>query len=430
MLKSSSFFAALLTAMSVFCISACRADLPVFTVLHSFGPAKSDGKDMFRQLNSDGASPSDPLIQGHDGRLYGATGTGGVNGLGTLYKTNTDGTGFTVLHTFSPPNSSKRTVNTDGSSPTGTLVQDSSGKLYGAAETGGANGSGTLFKMNTDGSGFTVLHLFDGLGYSGLNKGGSLPTGITLGKDGLLYGAARGGGQDGQGVIYSVEVTGKNFRILHTFSGDGPDNRSNRDGASPATALVTKNGTVFYGTTMFGGNRDNTGVIYRFLVGGKDFQVMHNFEHQPDLHGSDPVGTLAIGTDGFVYGTAQQEGNTDGGAIFKMSADGTIFIVLHSFSQTALDSANGSLPAGPLVFGPGGRLYGLTGYGGASGMGTLFKVTTDGAKFFTLHDFSPAEGEHSLTGLTQGQDGSLYGVCAEGGANGTGTIFRITFPAA
>jgi len=430
MIKSSLVFAILLTAIGTMCTSVCRADMPILTVLHSFGPAKADGKNMFRKLNSDGASPSIPLIQGHDGLLYGATGTGGVNGLGTLYKINTNGTGLTVLHTFSPSDpSSKHTLNLDGSSPAGALVQDSHGTLYGAAETGGTQGGGALFKMNADGSGFTVLHTFDGMRDSGLNNGGSVPTGITLGTDGLLYGAA-GGGKNGQGVIYSVAVTGQNFRILHTFSADGPDNRSNYDGADPTTALVTKNGTVFYGETLFGGNRDNTGVIYRFLAGGSGFQVLHNFDHQPVFLGADPVGTLTFGPDGSVYGNAQQEGKTNGGAVFKMSADGTAFTILHSFSQPNFDSADGSLPAGPLVFGPDGRLYGLNGYGGAFGDGTLFKVPTDGAKFFALHDFKPAESEHSLTGLTQGQDGNLYGISNDGGANGSGTIFRVAFPAA
>ncbi len=421
----------LLTAIATVCSSITHADLPTLTVLHSFGPAKPNGKNIFRKSNSDGVSPSTPLIQGHDGLLYGAAETGGVNGGGVLYRINTDAAGFTVLHTFSSPDSSSnRTSNLDGSSPIGALVQDSHGTLYGTAESGGAKRGGTLFKINLDGSGFIVLHTFDELGYTGLNKGGSRPTGIALGADGLLYGAAGGGGRDGQGVTYSVEVTGQNFRILHTFSGDGPDNRSNRDGAHPTTALVTTNGNGFYGTTMFGGNRDNTGVIYRFFIGGNGFQVLHNFDHQPALQSSVSTGILTLGSDGFVYGTAQQEGNTDGGAVFRMGANGTAFTILHNFSKTDVNSEDGTLPAGPLVFGPDGRLYGVTGYGGAFGVGTLFKVTADGAKFFALHGFSSAEGEHCLTGLTQGHDGNLYGISADGGTNGTGTIFRITLPAA
>ena len=407
----------------------CRADLPIVTVLHSFSSTQNDTNNRYRKLNVDGDAPSILLLQGRDGLLYGGTQTGGINGLGTLCRINPNGTGFTVLHTFSAPHpSSKRTINTDGESAVGALVQDSQGTLYGAAEYGGANDSGTLFKMNPDGNNFVVLHTFDEPGDHGVNSGGLVPTGLALGADGLLYGAARHGGKNGQGVLYSVETTGQNFRILHTFSADVPE-FYNSDGASPTAALVTKNGTVFYGTTMLG-NPDHTGVIYCFQSGGKDFRVLHNFEHQERFMGVSVLGALAVGPDGSVYGNTQNEGSTDGGVVFKLSPDGKVFTVLHSFPETKVNTEGGTLPVGPLVFGPDGRLYGLTGYRGASEMGTLFKVTTEGAKYYSLHDFSRAEGGHFITGLTRGRDGNLYGVSPDGGANGAGTIFRVTFPAA
>ena len=114
----------------------------------------------------------------------------------------------------------------------------------------------------------------------------------------------------------------------------------------------------------------------------------------------------------------------------KLALKGQVFTVLHAFSGVSIDNEDGSLPNGPLIFGKDGGLYGLSGMGGESGMGGLFKVSTDGHKFYALHGFTPEEGGYPRTGLLLGRDGNLYGVCAHGDAKSGGTIFRVTLPAA
>ena len=101
-----------------------------------------------------------------------------------------------------------------------------------------------------------------------------------------------------------------------------------------------------------------------------------------------------------------------------------MFTVLHTFSDPLSGSEDGALPAGPPTFSS-GYVYGVSSIGGDGG-GTLFKISTDGAKFFLLHAFSPAAG--GSAGLTLGRDSSFYGVSAGGGTSKTGTIFRVTFP--
>ena len=196
---------------------------------------------------------------------------------------------------------------------------------------------------------------------------------------------------------------------------------------------------MFYGTTLRGG-KYGCGVLYKIMADGKGFMVLHNFRRKARTHKNsavDPTGTLTVGADGLLYGNTLQEGDTDGGAIFKMSVDGSTFIILHNFSSTDTDSVDGSLPAGPLVFGHDGHLYGLSGEGGEGGSGTLFWVTPDGNRFAVPHDFGApdshlhnADGGFTLAGLILGQDGSLYGVSTFGGLNGTGTIFHVVFPKA
>jgi uncharacterized repeat protein (TIGR03803 family) len=106
----------------------------------------------------DGAVPTGRLIQGSDDMLYGTTPLGGAVGCGTVFRIAPDGSGFTLLHSFTG-------APTDGASPADDLIQSADGTLYGTTETGGSLDRGTVFQMAPDGSDFTLLHNF--LGGSG-----------------------------------------------------------------------------------------------------------------------------------------------------------------------------------------------------------------------------------------------------------------------
>src|ERR1019366_8032165 len=110
-------------------IFAIATDGTGFTVLRSFAQA------------TDGGYPAESgLIQGTDGRLYGTTSGGGASGAGTIFAIATDGTGFTVLRSFAQA--------TDGGSPAGSLIQGNDGRLYGANTYSGMYGGGTIFAIN------------------------------------------------------------------------------------------------------------------------------------------------------------------------------------------------------------------------------------------------------------------------------------------
>ncbi len=215
----------------------------------------TDGTD-FQTLHSftggttDGASPYPSLLQTGD-ILYGTTNTGGSSNLGTVFKINTNGSGYQLLHHFTGGGS-------NGSYPCfGRLIQIDSA-LYGMTCTGGTNNSGTIYKINTNGTGFQILHSFTG----GISDG-SLPTGSLTRAGSFFYGMTLEGGT-GNGTIFQIKTDGSEFEILHSFSGS--------DGKFPQGDL-TQSGLTLYGMTSAGGSNDK-GVIFTIDVDFRDFAVL------------------------------------------------------------------------------------------------------------------------------------------------------------
>src|SRR5205085_936033 len=134
-----------------------------------------------------------------DGALYGTTQSGGSNGLGTVFKLNKDGSGYMVLHGF-PSNDA------DGWYPVGALVQEDDGALYGTTERGGTEDAGTLFKLNTDGSGYSIIYDFGSTADDGLH-----PQGLATGSDGALYGTTYSGGSSNLGTVFRLNKDGTGY---------------------------------------------------------------------------------------------------------------------------------------------------------------------------------------------------------------------------
>ena len=192
------------------------------------------------QTNSDGTYPRASLILSGN-TLYGTASSGGT-GWGTVFAVNINGTGFTTLHSFTAapiPN-----TNSDGANPAAGLIL-SGNTLYGTAQLGGSSANGTVFKVNTDGTGFTNLHNFTGGGdgvepYAGLVLSGN-----------TLYGTASGGGSSGYGTVFAVNTDGTGFTNAYSFTALS-DSATNRDGAIPYAGLILS-GNTLYGTANAGG---------------------------------------------------------------------------------------------------------------------------------------------------------------------------------
>ena len=173
----------------------------------------------FTTLHSDGPGPSGLTLSGNT--LYG-TASGGGEGSGTVFALNTDGTGFVVLHTFRVVPVSFPFTNSGGAYPLGGLIL-SGNALYGTTMSGGSGGSGTVFKVNTDGTDFTILYSFTA-SYTGTtgdytNYDGAAPGGLILSSS-TLYGTTVEGGISGYGTVFKLNTDGTGFMTLHIF--DGP----------------------------------------------------------------------------------------------------------------------------------------------------------------------------------------------------------------
>jgi uncharacterized repeat protein (TIGR03803 family) len=214
-----------------------------FTNLHNFSFAT-------------GNYPSRDLILA-GGAFYGTTGSGGSSGVGTIFKINTNGTGYTNFYSFSQPSGPDRT-NSDGAFPACSLVLLGT-NLYGTAAEGGDLGGGTIFVTDTNATAFMVLHAFPTTnGITGTNVGGARPSsGLTLAGN-ELYGTTFTGGTGGSGTVFKMNTDGSGFTTLYNFSvtngmgTNGTGAGTNFDGAHPVGGLLFAGGTL-YGTASEGG---------------------------------------------------------------------------------------------------------------------------------------------------------------------------------
>jgi uncharacterized repeat protein (TIGR03803 family) len=282
------------------------------------------------------------------------------------------------------------------------LIQGQDGMLYGTTYDGGDSSYGTTYGATTNGV-FLQLYSFT----NGLD--GSYPVaGLIQGDNGNFYGTTTWGGSNSSGTVFQMLPNGA-VTPLYSFTGG-------HDGDSPYGALAQGSDGNFYGTTAFGGS-NSLGVIFKMTPGGI-VTPLHSFTGAND--GAYPYAGLMQGADGSLYGTTAFGGTHDAGSIFRITPAGSI-TRLYSFTG----GDDGAYPLAGLVHGYDGNLYGTTYQGGSEDIGTVFKISTNGA-LNSLHSFSDTDGALPSAGLAQGRDGNLYGTTELGGVGQFGTVFRIT----
>jgi uncharacterized repeat protein (TIGR03803 family) len=330
-----------------------------FTNLHSF------------TNSSDGNKPLAALILAGT-NVFGTTEYGGTNGAGMVFKLNPNGTGLTNLYSFTQPTGPGPAItNADGAFPNGGLVS-SGGFLFGTAEGGGIGGEGVIFRINTNGTGFTNLHSFAvASGPLVTNSDGGNPHSGMIYADGVLYGTALVGGAFGSGTIFRMNTNGTGFTNLHSFTVTSGALATNDDGAYPQAGLLLIGGTL-YGAASSGG-KFGDGTLFTINTNGTGFSNIYNFTGGSD--GAYPLGEL-IFSGSFLYGTAEGGGPANDGTVFEVSTNGKSIRSLHVFTATtgsAATNGDGALPNAALVLNS-NTLYGTTTYGGGAGNGTLFSV--------------------------------------------------------
>ena len=337
----------------------------------------------FGSIPDDGARPDATLVEGSDGALYGTTSAGGITGQywsgggGTVFKINTDGSGYTLLYTFLGSDVG------DGWSPLSGLVRGRDGVLYGTTYKGGTyqfsdipGNRGTVFKLDVDGSGYSVLYNFGSIKGDGMGA-----VGLVEGSDGVLYGTTQlGVSQTNQavltpGTVFKLNRDGSGYSVLYHFGSSGS---SVGDGLQPFSGVVEGSDGVLYGTANYRG-----------------------------------------------YGTSESDKDT----VFKLNKDGSGYTVLHRFGSAPNDGAG---PWNPLVEGSDGALYGMTYYGGESGYGMVYKLNKDGSAYSVLYSFGTnnVAGNRPAASLLKGSDGAFYGTTRYGGENNKGTVFSLSLPIA
>ena len=355
---------------------------------------------------ADGANPyyDAPVVSGWS--LYGTANQGAAGG-GVVFSVNTDGTGYNVLHTF---------TNTapDGYQPLGSVVLSGS-TLYGTTYYGGSgngtSGNGAVFAVNVDGSGYQTLHSFV------TTTNGYKPYGTVTLSGSTLYGMTYYGSGTGVGSIYSLNTNGGSFTNLHSFVG------GTADGSKPLGGTLILSGGTLYGATVHGGTGSsigtaNDGVVFAINTDGSGYTNLVSFTGGT-TNGANPYGSLTlVGTT--LYGTTRIGGSSNLGTIFSVNTNGTGYSTLFNFTG---GTTNGANPNGALTL-AGSFLVGTTKAGGSANDGTVFKINPDGSGFSILHNFTGTDGINPDGDLTL-TNNTLYGWTSAGGASGKGTVFAL-----
>lgn len=241
---------------------------------------------------------------------------------------------------------------------------------------------------------------------------------LTQGPDGNFYGTTSQGTFRASGSAFRVTPPGVVTLLRYFCSAPAC-----ADGAFPAGALVLSPNGNFYGTTSRGGvgPSGGNGTVFEMAPVG-NLKTLHSFSGGTD--GTSPRGALVQAPNGNFYGTTVEGGGFGYGTAFELTADGVI-----TPRQQFGGGTNGMEPFAGLTQGSDGNFYGVTAQGGTSGLGTVFKLTPGGT-LTVLHSFDDTDGSFPASTLVQATDGNFYGTTNSGGNRscvpGCGTIFKIT----
>jgi uncharacterized repeat protein (TIGR03803 family) len=318
---------------------------------------------------------------------------------------------------------------TDGAFPNSALVkarhrvvQHTNGNFYGVAPYGGANDDGTVYQLTPAGV-LTTIYNFCSL--SGCADG-AIPDGaLALGSDGNLYGTTFLGGANNDGSVFKITTSGA-LTTLYSFCSKA----SCADGSNPFGALIQGSDGNLYGTTYQGGNSTNDGTVFKISCGGS-LTTIHSFSGSD---GANPEGDLVQSPwNNYFYGLTFAGGNTNGGntagngTAYEISSSGSLTTVYDFCSKTNCN--DGTYPQAPLTADGFGNFYGTTELSGANAYGTLFQINSFGT-LHTLYHFCSksncSDGAEPAGGPLVGIDGNIYGTTAVGGANGDGSAYQFT----
>jgi len=378
--------------------SASLAEAHGYQVIHNFTGG------------SDGGTPPYTLVQDRKGRFIGTANQGGQNNAGVVFRmehrkagwqvaplynfTGTDGQpgwGVTLFKgsiytnalyagVFGGPCGSAlqltrsqgawqsvlmRTYTKDEDGcPTGNLVPDRAGNVYGVTQGGGPNGWGAAFELSPSGSSWTETILY---GFQGGSDGGLPYSGLVFDRSGNLYGTAtaRGGSGCGQGCGTVFELSpsqsGWTYSVLYTFKGGS-------DGGQPVAGVVfDRKGNLYGAAESFGANGGGTVFELSPAQGSWTFNLLASMTGD-----AGPVASLTIDSSGTIYGTNYRDGAGGYGSVFQVKQSGGKWTYkdLHDFTG----GSDGGYPGGGVTLDARGNAYGTAVVGGADNFGVIYEI--------------------------------------------------------
>ncbi len=256
-------------------VFSMNSDGSAYTVLRSFAG------------NGDGSYPYGPLLA-LDGYLYGTTYSGGASNRGTVFRLTAAGADYSILNSFAG--------GTDGTYPySGLIAVD--GALYGTTSGGGVSNSGTIFRLNPDGSDYAVLKQFAG------GSDGASPRSALVSDGAFLYGTTYSGGASGSGAVFAISTNGTGYTTLKNLTAAA---------AVPRASLVL-NGRTLYGITSTGGR--GNGAIFSLKTDGTEFTILKTLSATDGSAGYSGLALLG----NTLYGTTSNGGDLQDGIVFALT---------------------------------------------------------------------------------------------------------------
>jgi uncharacterized repeat protein (TIGR03803 family) len=473
------------TLLNIFCIllATLHAQLQLVSVVYKLSGTSSLKVASFK---TDGAPTllhdfkiTDPtdcngVVIGPGGKLYGTTLTGGTYYNGTLFSVNADGSGFKTIYDYK----NARTAIPPATSPDGKLYIVISDSLYKLSADGitlafitklapfcrrvvvtddqwiygcGSDGTaGFIFRIKTDGSGYSVLHVFDRYTEGAIDVANTL---VCITPTGRLF-VTCSSGVNSLGTLASMRTDGSDFQVNKTFS--SADRTPYGTGPLTSGAVSYDNGKIIF--TMVSGGDYSAGTIlsfdtltstlskifsFPFVAGTRTLNETHPHVINGKLVGLGSKGLYSVALNGMDYQLVNNL-SLSGYSILNYeaatnsliySANGGAFKnsqVLKTDAGTNINSAVysfGNIPEGynpdGIIRTPDGILFGIARNGGSEGGGVLFKMNDDGSGFGIVKDFTGNSGQSPIGQLLYASDERLYGVCKKSGIAGSSDSMLI-----
>jgi uncharacterized repeat protein (TIGR03803 family) len=238
---------------------------------------------------------------------------------------------------------------------------------------------------------------------------GSGPWGDMIAdSSGNIYGTTAGGGTYSDGTIYKIAAGTNTVTTVASFNGT--------DGANPGDGLFLDSSGNLWGTTENGG-ANNDGAVFKIASGSSAISLVASFSTSTGVY---PLGGLVVDSSGNVYGTTKTTNNGVGGGVFEIPSGSSSINMLASFT-----SSSGYQPLAGLVRDSSGNLYGTAYYGGANSDGTVFELASGSSTITPLASFNGTNGAQPKDALIIDSSGNLYGTTQGGGTSSDGTAFEV-----